>query len=361
MTDASPPFTFTQLKKAIPKHCFKPNTAKSLAYFFLDLSYGTALIVFGYMYLLDSAPFWIWPFYCLAIAMSNGALFVIGHDCGHGAFSTNKTLNDAVGFFCHTVALIPYYSWAYTHYHHHSHTGDLDKDVVHVPYLKEEADELFMPFFQNLLEKSFWMDVGRVIFYLLCAAPMHFIMYAWSGKEYQNKGWLSMYDPNCLLFTDKDYFKIVLSNIALLITLGVVVAMGFIFGWKAVILLYLIPVMMNHIGQTQITRLHHIDMKVPWYRGEKWNWLKGACSTIDRNYGIVNYILHDIGNTHVAHHIFPGIPHYYMKEVAQAIKPIMGDWYREDNTPIIVATWRSFRDCRYVDEEKKDEGTYWFK
>ena len=52
-----------------------------------------------------------------------------------------------------------------------------------------------------------------------------------------------------------------------------------------------------------------------------------SLSTIDRDYGIFNKIHHDIG-THVVHHLFPQIPHYNLCEATEAVKPVMGDYYR---------------------------------
>jgi hypothetical protein len=41
--------------------------------------------------------------------------------------------------------------------------------------------------------------------------------------------------------------------------------------------------------------------------------MQGGLSTIDREFGWINNIHHDIG-THVVHHLFPQIPHYNLIE-----------------------------------------------
>jgi omega-3 fatty acid desaturase (delta-15 desaturase) len=51
--------------------------------------------------------------------------------------------------------------------------------------------------------------------------------------------------------------------------------------------------------------------------------VKGALSTVDRHYGIIEDIHHNIG-THVVHHLFSNIPHYNIVEATKYIKPLLG-------------------------------------
>lgn len=66
----------------------------------------------------------------------------------------------------------------------------------------------------------------------------------------------------------------------------------------------------------------------PALTGQEWSYLRGGLTTLDRDYGIFNKIHHDIG-THVVHHLFPQIPHYNLEEATEAVKPVMGPYYRE--------------------------------
>jgi omega-3 fatty acid desaturase (delta-15 desaturase) len=62
---------------------------------------------------------------------------------------------------------------------------------------------------------------------------------------------------------------------------------------------------------------------------------------------VFNQIHHHIG-THVAHHIFLGIPHYHLKTATVAIKPILGGYYRQSRESIWTGFCQAFWQCRFV-------------
>ena len=54
-------------------------------------------------------------------------MFMIQHDCGHGAFFRNRLANDWVGRVIGVLTLTPYDFWRSTHAVHHSTSGNLDR------------------------------------------------------------------------------------------------------------------------------------------------------------------------------------------------------------------------------------------
>lgn len=54
-------------------------------------------------------------------------LFMIQHDCGHGAFFRHRTANDWVGRVIGVLTLTPYDFWRRTHAAHHASSGNLDQ------------------------------------------------------------------------------------------------------------------------------------------------------------------------------------------------------------------------------------------
>ena len=74
-----------------------------------------------------SISYWL----TLAISVPAGAflvrLFLIKHDCGHGAFFRRRIFNDWVGRVIGVLTLTPYDVWRREHAIHHATSGNLDK------------------------------------------------------------------------------------------------------------------------------------------------------------------------------------------------------------------------------------------
>jgi omega-6 fatty acid desaturase (delta-12 desaturase) len=75
----------------------------------LDLNYGLCLLL-----AVPAAGFLV-------------RLFMIQHDCGHGAFFHHRLTNDWVGRVIGVLTLTPYDFWRRTHAVHHSTSGNLDR------------------------------------------------------------------------------------------------------------------------------------------------------------------------------------------------------------------------------------------
>jgi len=54
-------------------------------------------------------------------------MFLIQHDCGHGAFFKNREVNNWLGRAIGVLTLTPYDVWKHSHAIHHSGSGNLDK------------------------------------------------------------------------------------------------------------------------------------------------------------------------------------------------------------------------------------------
>lgn len=136
-----PDFTMKQIYDAIPPHCFRPSILRSMSYVVRDYALlgGLAWLFYTYTPLLPSI--WLratsYAIYTIIAGMVMTGIWILAHECGHGAFSKSKKLNNTVGFILHSSLLVPYYSWKISHSHHHKSTGDLQRDTVFVPHSRE--------------------------------------------------------------------------------------------------------------------------------------------------------------------------------------------------------------------------------
>lgn len=318
------PFTLQDVKAAIPAECFEPSIPKSLSYFFLDI--GIIAGLYAIAYNLDS--WFFFPIFWVMQGTMFWALFVVGHDCGHGSFSKLKWLNNLIGHLSHIPILVPYHGWRISHRTHHGNTGNLDTDESWYPVSEEKYNR--MPWYEKLFR--FYLPLLAYPLYLFKRSPDR------AGSHFL---------PSSPLFRPSEKWDIVTSSVLWVMMVGFLGVLTYQFGWVFLVKYYLVPYIIFVMWLDLVTFLHHTEDDIPWYRGEDWYFLKGALSTIDRDYGFINPIHHNIG-THVAHHIFLNMPHYHLKTATEAIKPLLGDYYRSSNEPILKSFIRSYWSCHFV-------------
>jgi omega-6 fatty acid desaturase (delta-12 desaturase) len=104
----------------------EPSTARGL----LEIAV-TFLPLVGLWALVWLAVQWGHWWLGLLLAIPAGGflvrLFLIQHDCGHGAFFRHRLANDWVGRIAGVVTLTPYDLWRRAHALHHASNGNLDR------------------------------------------------------------------------------------------------------------------------------------------------------------------------------------------------------------------------------------------
>jgi omega-3 fatty acid desaturase (delta-15 desaturase) len=323
-TDSGLPFSLQDLKNAIPEECFQPSAWRSIAYFLRDVGLVVALYVVAYR--LDT--WWFYPLFWVMQGTLFWALFVVGHDCGHGSFSKWTWLNNLVGHLCHTPILVPYHGWRISHRTHHANTGNIDTDESWYPLSESQYRNL--PAAQRLVR--FYASLLAYPLYLFLRSP---------GR----KG--SHFLPTSPLFRRSERLSVMISTLCCVAMVTLLLGLTVQFGVGLMVKFYLMPYLVFVVWLDLVTLLHHTTPDIPWYRGKDWTFLKGALSTIDRDYGVFNSIHHHIG-THVAHHIFLGIPHYHLETATAAIKPMLGDYYRQSRESLWASFCKAFWQCHYV-------------
>jgi omega-6 fatty acid desaturase (delta-12 desaturase) len=169
---------------------------------------------------------------------------------------------------------------------------------------------------------------------------------------------LDHFRPSSKLFDPKIRHKIVLGTAGILAFLAFLAKCCVDYGAMAVACYYFGPYLVVNGWLVLYTWLHHTDVNVPHFGADEWTWVKGALCTIDRPYGIFDWFHHDIGSTHVVHHLFSNMPFYHAAEATVHVKQFLGPLYNYDETPIIRAAWKIAAKCQYMDSV---EGVQYYK
>ncbi len=88
---------------------------------------GSFVLLWALMWATLDLGYWL----CLLLAVPTAGflvrLFMIQHDCGHGAFFRHRLANDWLGRVIGVVTLTPYDLWRRTHAIHHATSGHLER------------------------------------------------------------------------------------------------------------------------------------------------------------------------------------------------------------------------------------------
>ena len=381
-TFSPPDFTIKDIRDAIPKHCFERSALRGYSYILRDMvCLATTFYVFNTFVTPENIPstparFALWGVYTFLQGLFGTGLWVIAHECGHGAFSASNTINDVTGWVLHSALLVPYFSWKYSHSKHHKATGHIERDMVFVPRTREEqatrlgrmAHEL-----SELTEDAPAYTLLMLVLQQLVGWP-NYLLTNVTGHNYHERqregrgkgkqnglgGGVNHFDRRSPIFDHKEANYVILSDIGIGITAAALIYLGKTFGWSNLAVWYFIPYLWVNHWLVAITFLQHTDPSLPHYTAEEWNFVRGAAATIDREMGFIGrHLLHGIVETHVLHHYISSIPFYNADEATEAIKPVMGKHYKADTEGgalgFIRAMYRSSRMCQWVEPSAEAE------
>ena len=340
------------VKKAVPAHCFTRNTMRSLKYAAISVLEGAACVALGLQIPMTMAAWPLWLLYAAVTGCVWTGMWVIAHECGHGAFSDNRFIQDTVGYILHTFLMVPYFSWQHSHAVHHSRTNHITEGETHVPYVVDgrEGIELVggekMIAMGNVLGKKLNGAI-QLVMHLVFGWPAYLLFGATGGPKYGVSNHFIPFKPfQTALWPGKWPRKVLQSDLGIVAMIAACAAAASKFGLASVLALYVAPLIFTNMWLVGYTWLQHTDVDVPHLTGDEFTYMRGAFLTIDRPYGkLLDHLHHKIGSTHVAHHIDCTIPHYHAREATDAIAKAFPKAYLYDPTPWPKALWRVATNC----------------
>jgi acyl-lipid omega-6 desaturase (Delta-12 desaturase) len=223
-------------------------------------------------------------------------LFMIQHDCGHGAFFSGRRTNDWVGRVIGVFTLTPYDCWRRQHATHHATTGNLDRRG------SGDLDTLTVQEYNGL---PWW---GRLK-YRLYRHPL--VMFG-LGPAYV---FLLQQRLPVGLMRDgwRPWTSAMATNLAIA---AIVVTLTWFVGIKAVLLVHLPIMLLAATAGVWLFYVQHQFETTSWEHNDRWN-LHQAALYGSSYYDLpapLRWLTANIGMHHV-HHLCSRIPYYRLPRV----------------------------------------------
>ena len=272
----------------------EPSTRRSL--FELAVTLTPFLLLWALAWMALSVSGWL----ALALAVANGAflvrIFIIQHDCGHGAFLKNRRAQDWVGRVLGVLTLTPYAVWRRAHSIHHAGHGNLDQRGI--------GDVLTLTIEEYRARPAF----GRLMYRVYRHPVVLFVL----GPSYlfilQNRL------PVGLMASGWRYWTSAMGTNAMIgIALGLIVWFG---GLLPVLLIFLPTSVIAATIGVWLFYVQHQFEETHWSRAGDWE-LQNAALEGSSHYVLpqpLRWLTGNIGIHHV-HHLYSRIPFYRLAEV----------------------------------------------
>ena len=355
-----------EFQSVIPDHCFNCDTRISMRYLLQSILIQAVVIAIGLRIPFTPQMIPIWIIYSFISGTTAMGFWVIAHECGHGAFSKNKILETSIGYLLHSLLLVPYFSWQRSHSVHHRYTNHITNGETHVPLVingngvsEKIGGEKEIAFSRKQGKVKYGLI--QLFLHLICGWPAYLLTgstggikygrsnHFWPRKPFSKSLWPSLWAK-----------KVWISDMGvILVTIGFIVLISK-YGIFPIITLYIGPLLVVNCWLVIYTWLHHTDSDVPHLSNSEFSFMRGAFLSIDRPYGsVLNTLHHNIGSSHVVHHVCPTIPHYHAIEATHKIKSAFAKAYLFNSMPIHKALWNVSCNCVAVKSDLNNGKYLW--
>ena len=275
-------------------HYREPNPVRSS--FELIVTVGALVLLWAAMWASLHISYWLTLLLAVPAAGFVVRVFLIQHDCGHGAFFRNRAVNDWVGRVLGIMTLTPYDVWRRTHALHHATSGNLNRrgigDIDTVTVREYCARSWLGRLSYRLYRHPVVMfGIGPAyLFFLKQRLPFGVMRDGW-------RPWVSSLATN--------------AAIALVVT-GMMVLVG---PWQFLLIHMPIMLLAASMGVWLFYVQHQFDSTL-WKPEAAWNFQEAALygsSHYDLP-GILRWFTANIGIHHV-HHLCSRIPYYRLPQV----------------------------------------------
>ncbi|MFA5120033.1 fatty acid desaturase [Zavarzinia sp.] len=256
------------------------------------------------------ATFGISYWLTLALAVPAAAmvvkLFIIQHDCGHGAFMPSARGNDLIGHLCSLATFTPYLHWRRQHAGHHAVWNDLDRrdsgvDLYSVCITLDEYQAL------SPWGRRRYRLMQHPLLALVLLPPLIFLVVYRFAFDTPASWW-------------RERRSVHLTNAALLLLYG---GLGLVFGFGTVAAVQLPVIAMAALVGVWLFSSQHRFEHVVWRRHADWDATTAALrgSSFLKLPRFFDWVTGHIGFHHI-HHLSARVPNYRLRAAHEALAPV---------------------------------------
>jgi omega-6 fatty acid desaturase (delta-12 desaturase) len=223
-------------------------------------------------------------------------LFMVQHDCGHGAFFPHKAMNDWTGRLIGVFTLTPYDHWKREHAKHHATSGNLDRRGFGDVEMLTVAEYMGLPPWRRLGYRLFRHPA---VMFGLGPIFVFFIRHRLPVGE-MGGGWRSWFSPMA-------------TNLAIA---GAAIGLVLVGGMWPLLLIQLPTCLIAGTIGVWLFYVQHQFEGVAWARNARWTQTDAALHGSSHYHlpGPAGWFTANIGVHHV-HHLSSRIPFYRLRRV----------------------------------------------
>ena len=225
-------------------------------------------------------------------------MFIISHDCGHGAFFRSRRAAAFWGTLCALPSFIPYHAWRREHAVHHATSGNLDRRGI---------GDIATMTVEEYRNASRWTRLKYRLYrhplVMLGIGPLYTFVVSY---RFWPKG-----------ASARVRRSVIVTNV--LLAAGVT-GMSMLVGWKDFLVVHGTILAISGTTGVWLFYVQHQFEDVYWERGENWDYVRQSIegSSFYRLPRILQWFSGNIGFHHI-HHLSSRIPNYYLEKVQKAI------------------------------------------
>ncbi len=246
------------------------------------------------------------PWLSLALALPAAGLivriFIIQHDCGHGAFFRSRAANEWLGRACSLITMTPFANWRRQHANHHAMWNNLDRrssgaDIYSTCLTVDEYRAL------SPLQRWAHRAVRHPLISQILLPPLVFLL-LYRVPFDTPRAW------------PRERTSVFVTDIGLAVVFTTLVLL---LGAGPVALVQLPTIVIASILGVWLFSVQHRFENAVWLRQENWNATEAALfgSSHLKLPRLLQWFSGNIGFHHI-HHLLPRVPNYRLEECHDA-------------------------------------------